>query len=83
MKLRMSEKDLKALAARWKEVEHEAGEGKKTPEKMTAAAERSTAVIAGCGWDTDKERESEDALHMAKPEPAHHYVTRGLYSFFL
>ena len=39
--------------------------------------------LCDSGWDTDKERESEDALHMAKPEPAHHYVTRGLYSFFL
>jgi hypothetical protein len=29
---------------------------------------RSTAVVAGCGWDVDKERESEDVLRSAKDD---------------
>jgi structural maintenance of chromosome 2 len=66
VKLGMSERELKALAGRWKEVEREANDGKKSLEAMKAEIERFRKKIAESGWSADKDREAEIALRTAK-----------------
>lgn len=68
VKLGMSEKELKTLEGRWKEVEREAGEGKKNLEVMKVTVEKFRKKVAECGWSADKEREGEIALRTAKGE---------------
>lgn len=68
MKLGMSEKELKALEGRWKEVEREAGDGKKNLESGRAEIDKLKRKVNECGWSADKEREGEIALRTAKGE---------------
>lgn len=68
VKLGMSEKELKTLEARWKEVEREAGDGKKNLESVKAETEKFKRKVEECGWSADKEREGEIALRTAKGE---------------
>ncbi|KAL4247183.1 SMC family protein [Abortiporus biennis] len=68
VKLEMSEKELKALQARWKEVEREAGEGKKQLAAMQKDVDKLRAVVQSSGWNEDKERETEEALRNARAE---------------
>lgn len=66
VKLGMSEKELKALDARWKEVERDASDGKKNLEAKKAAVEECRKRLAKCGWDEEKERAGEERLGIAK-----------------
>lgn len=68
VKLGMSEKELKVLEGRWKEVEREAGDGKKNLEKVKAETEKFRRKVEESGWSADKEREGVDALRTAKGE---------------
>ena len=68
VKLGMSEKELKTLEARWKEVEREAGEGKRNLEAMRAEIEKFRKKVAETGWSTEKEQEGEQALRAARNE---------------
>ncbi|KAG6868858.1 hypothetical protein C0993_008987 [Termitomyces sp. T159_Od127] len=66
VKLGMSEKELKALEARWKEVERDARDGKKSLEAKKAAVEECKKRLETCGWDEEKERAGEERLRNAK-----------------
>lgn len=66
MKLSMNEKELKTLQARWKEVEREAGDGKKQVESMRAEIEKFRRKIAETGWTVEREQQVEGALREAR-----------------
>ena len=68
MKLSMAEKDLKALETRWKNVEREAGEGKKNVENMRRDVEALKTKLDATGWDEEKERNGEIALRTLRGE---------------
>jgi structural maintenance of chromosome 2 len=68
VKLGMSERDLKGLASRWKEVEREASDGKKNLEAMKADLDKRRRVLAESGWSVEREREAEAELRRAKDE---------------
>ncbi|KAI0728952.1 hypothetical protein C8Q72DRAFT_347915 [Fomitopsis betulina] len=65
-KLAMSQKELKALEARWKEVEREAGEGQKRLKAMQAEIDSFRKKVAECGWSAEKEREGDMAIRDVK-----------------
>lgn len=67
-RLAMSQKELKTLESRWKEVELEAGEGQKRLKAMQAEVENFRKKVAQAGWSEEKEREGETALRNAKAE---------------
>jgi structural maintenance of chromosome 2 len=66
VKLGMAEKELKTLEGRWKEVEREAGQGKRNLEAMQAEVDKVRRKVAECGWNADMERDGEMALKTAK-----------------
>lgn len=68
VKLGMSERDLKTLAGRWKEVEREAGGGEKNLAVMKADVEKFRAKLAESAWNAEKDREGDMALKRAKGE---------------
>lgn len=65
-KLASAEKDLKALQARWKDVEREAGEGKRNLAAMKTEVEKARRKLEQSGWNAEKEREGEANLRDAK-----------------
>lgn len=66
VKLNMSEKELKVLQAKWKDVEKEAGQGKRNMENMRTDAEKLKGRVADCGWSTEREQESQVSLATAR-----------------
>jgi structural maintenance of chromosome 2 len=66
VRLGMAEKELKTLEARWKDVEREAGDGKKKIEKMKQAVEACRTRLAGCRWNQDLENQGEATLREAR-----------------
>jgi structural maintenance of chromosome 2 len=68
VKLASTEKDLKTLQARWKEVEREAGEGKRNLAAMKADVEKAKRKLESSGWNAEKEKEGETALRDARNE---------------
>lgn len=67
-KLAMNQKDLKALEARWKEVEREASEGQKRLQAMRAEVQAFKNNVAQSGWSAEKDQEDEVARRNAKAE---------------
>jgi len=78
VKLGMSEKELKTLEGRWKEVEREAGEGRKKVEGMKGAVEGYRKKVAACGWNAEMERAGEGRLKDAKGEVRALTEVRGM-----
>ncbi|KAF5375839.1 hypothetical protein D9615_008170 [Tricholomella constricta] len=68
VKLAMSEKELKTLEARWKEVERDAREGQKALQAKRAAVEECHRKLQNCGWNQEKETVLEEKLRNAKAE---------------
>ncbi|KAJ8474142.1 hypothetical protein ONZ51_g7411 [Trametes cubensis] len=68
VKLSMAEKELKALEARWKAVEREAGEGARQLEAMRADVERRKKKVAETGWSQEKDDAQQTAIREAKDE---------------
>ncbi|KAH7922255.1 condensin complex subunit SMC2 [Leucogyrophana mollusca] len=66
VKLNMSEKELKGLEVRWKDVEREASDGKKNLENMKADVEKVRRKVAECGWSAENEQDGDTALRTAK-----------------
>jgi structural maintenance of chromosome 2 len=66
LKLASAEKELKALQARWKEVEREANDGKKNLEAMKAEVEKFRKRVDQCAWDEEQDRELETNLNAAR-----------------
>ena len=67
-KLAMSQKELKTLEGRWKEVEREAGEGQKRLKAMQAEIDSFRKKVAECGWTEEKEREGDAAIRAVRAE---------------
>jgi len=68
VRLGMSERELKTLASRWKEVEREANDGKKNLAALKSDVERFRKKVSESGWSAEQEREGEIALSRAKGE---------------
>ena len=68
VKLGMNEKELKALQAKWKEVEREAGDGRRQLDAMQAEVAKFKKKVADSGWNSEKEQEVENALREARLE---------------
>jgi structural maintenance of chromosome 2 len=66
VRLGMAERELKALEARWKDVEREAGDGKKKVEKMKHAVETCRTRLASCKWNQELENQGEARLRDAR-----------------
>lgn len=79
MKLGMNEKELKALEARWKEVEREAGDGQRSLQVKKAEVESYRSKIASCGWNEDREKACDTALRNARDELRKHTEVCGFY----
>lgn len=61
--LQMQQKELKVLEARWKEVERDAGDGKKKVEAMKGAVEQFRKKLITCGWNAEMEEALETKLN--------------------
>ncbi|KAI0641717.1 condensin complex subunit SMC2 [Trametes meyenii] len=68
VQLTMAEKELKALEARWKAVEREAGEGARQLEAMRGDVDKMKRKIAETGWSNEKEQAHTVAIRDAKEE---------------
>lgn len=71
VKLKMSEKELKTLEGRWKEVEREAREGQNKLAGVTKAVEECRARLQKSGWNEEMEKAGEEKLRSAKAEVRH------------
>jgi structural maintenance of chromosome 2 len=68
VKLAMAEKELAALQVRWRDVEREAGEGRKKIEKARAEVDAVRKKLDGCGWSEAQEKEMEQEVKKAKDD---------------
>ncbi|CCM00223.1 uncharacterized protein FIBRA_02251 [Fibroporia radiculosa] len=68
VKVGMSNKELKSLEAKWKEVEREAGEGQKRLQMMRKEVDDFKKKVGESEWNAEKEQHSEAALKIAKAE---------------
>ncbi|KAI0776981.1 condensin complex subunit SMC2 [Trametes elegans] len=66
VKLGMAQKELKAIEARWKAVEREAGDNARALDEMRAVVEKCKKKIVEMGWSTEKEQAHENAVREAK-----------------
>ncbi|KAI0086823.1 condensin complex subunit SMC2 [Irpex rosettiformis] len=66
VKLASAEKDLKGLQTRWKEVEREANEGKKTLASMEGEVEKFRQRVRQCAWSEEQDRAMEESLREAR-----------------
>lgn len=66
MKLALAKKEAAALEQRWRAVEREAGEGKRSLERMRAEVEAARKQLDKTGWSDEKEKEATDGLRMAQ-----------------
>jgi structural maintenance of chromosome 2 len=68
VKLAMVKKELKALEAKWKEVEREAGEGRGNLERKRKEVETLRVKVEKSGWSAEKEKKLEEQLRQARLE---------------
>lgn len=66
VRLGMAQKELKALETRWKEVEREAGDGKKKVGRTKEAVEGCRAALTRCKWNEELESNHEGKLKEAR-----------------
>ncbi|TCD71064.1 Structural maintenance of chromosomes protein 2 [Steccherinum ochraceum] len=66
MKRANTDKELKKLQDRWKEVEREAGDGRKQLQKMQTDVEKFRKAVGATGWTAEREQQVEDTLREAR-----------------
>ncbi|KAF9220656.1 condensin complex subunit SMC2 [Gyrodon lividus] len=66
IKLSMSEKELKALEAKWKDVEKDAHQGQQSLDKLKAELDKLKRQLADCGWSAEQQQQSDVDLRTAK-----------------
>ncbi|KAI0698009.1 condensin complex subunit SMC2 [Cytidiella melzeri] len=66
VKLASAQKDLKALQARWKEVEREANDGKKNLAAMKSEVEKFRQRVQQCAWNEEQDLAIEEGLRDAR-----------------
>jgi len=70
VRLGMAQRELKALESRWKEVEREAGDGRKKIERTKQTVETCRASLARCKWNEELENNLEAKLKEARDNVA-------------
>ncbi|KAF8346307.1 condensin complex subunit SMC2 [Amanita rubescens] len=70
VRLGMAQRELKALETRWKEVEREAGDGRKRIERTKQTVEGCRAALARCKWNEELENNLEAKLKEARDNVA-------------
>jgi structural maintenance of chromosome 2 len=68
IQLGMSERELKILETRWREVEREAGDGKKNLDSKRVEVEKLRKKVDNCGWSEEKEQHGQAQLNAAKQQ---------------
>lgn len=66
LKLLMNEKELKALEARWKDVEKDAHQGQQNLTKMKAELDKLKRQLAECGWSAEQQQQCDIELRTAR-----------------
>ena len=70
VRLGMAQRELKALETKWKEVEREAGDGRKKIERTKQTVEACRAALAQCKWNEELEQNLEAKLKEARDNVA-------------
>ena len=68
MKLGMSQTELKALEAKWRDVERDAQDGQKKLGVISAQVEKLKNQITDSGWSEEAEQQSQQQLNDARRE---------------
>lgn len=68
MKLGMSQTELKALEAKWRDVERDAQDGQKKLGVISAQVEKLKKQITDSGWSEEAEQQSQQQLNDARRE---------------
>ncbi|KAG8215877.1 condensin complex subunit SMC2 [Butyriboletus roseoflavus] len=66
LKLLMNEKGLRALEARWKDVEKDAHQGKQNLAKLKGELDKLKRQLAECGWSTEQQQQCDSELRAAR-----------------
>lgn len=68
LKLSMSEKELKVLETKWKDVEKDAHQGEQNLAKMKRELDNLKSQLAGCGWSAEQQQQCDAELRTARGE---------------
>jgi structural maintenance of chromosome 2 len=68
MKLGMSQNELKALEAKWRDVERDAQDGQKKLDVISAEVEKLRKQVMDSGWSEETEQRSQQQLNDARRE---------------
>lgn len=68
LKLSMSEKELKILEAKWKDVEKDAHQGQQSLSRKKAELDALKHQLADCGWSAEQQQQCDTDLRTAKVE---------------
>ncbi|KAN0078383.1 RecF/RecN/SMC [Tylopilus felleus] len=68
LKLSMSEKELKVLEAKWKDVEKDAHQGQQNLVRMKGELDKLKRQLADCGWSAEQQQQCDIELRTARGE---------------
>lgn len=77
VKLGMSQKELKALETKWRDVERDAQDGRKKLDVISAEVKKLKKQVADSGWSEDAEKRSQQQLNDARHEYRRLMEVRG------
>lgn len=66
LKLLMNEKELKALEAKWKDVEKDAHQGQQNLTRMKAELDKLKRQLVECGWSAEQQQQCDIELRTAR-----------------
>ncbi|KAH0835738.1 condensin complex subunit SMC2 [Lanmaoa asiatica] len=66
LKLSMNEKELKALEAKWKDVEKDAHQGQQNLTRMKGELDKLKRQLADCGWSAGQQQQCDIELRNAR-----------------
>lgn len=66
MRLSMREKELKALEAKWKDVEKDAHQGQQNLARMRSELDRLKRQLVQCGWSAEQQQQCDIELRSAR-----------------
>ena len=68
LKLSMNEKELKALEAKWKDVEKDAHQGQRNLATMKGELDKLKRQLAECGWSAEQQQQCDADVRTARNE---------------
>jgi structural maintenance of chromosome 2 len=68
MKLGMSQSELKALDAKWRDVERDAKDGQKKLDAISSEVQRLKKQVADSGWSEEAEQRCQQELNDSRRE---------------